>query len=215
MTITDQGDGIAEEYLVKIFDPFFTTKAKGTGLGLATSYTIVKKHGGHLTVQSRHGHGATFSVYLPASRKEARVLPGQPDVPRPGVGKILFMDDEPMIRQYVRAALAEFGYEVECAEDGKEAIERYRLARERGTAYDGVILDLTVPGGMGGKEAMQALRDMDPHVRAIVSSGYSNDPVMADFLAYGFCGRIVKPYQIDDLRQTVSLLSPENLAGDR
>ncbi|MDA8390647.1 MAG: PAS domain S-box protein [Gammaproteobacteria bacterium] len=214
VAITDQGEGIAEDHLGKIFDPFFTTKAKGTGLGLATSYTIVKKHNGHLTVRSERGHGATFSVYLPASRKEAGPSPDHQSVPPAGSGKILFMDDEPVIRQYVSAALAQFGYEVECAEDGKKAIEYYRRAQEQGAPYDGVILDLTVPGGMGGKETMQILRDIDPHVRAIVSSGYSNDPVMADFPAYGFCGRIVKPYQIDDLRRSVSRLSNDKAEDD-
>ena len=203
--ITDQGGGIAKDHLAKIFDPFFTTKSKGTGLGLATSYAIVQKHRGHLTVRSELGQGTTFRLYLPASSKEIRPVPDQGSVPASGTGKILFMDDEPVIRRFASKALASFGYEVECVEDGDQAVAHYQLAIEQGAPYFGVILDLTVPGGMGGKETMQALLLIDPKVQAIVSSGYSNDPIMADFAAYGFCGRIAKPYQLEELRDTVSL----------
>ncbi len=202
--ITDQGEGIAKTHLGKVFDPFFTTKPKGTGLGLATSYAIIKKHRGHMTVQSEPGHGATFCVYLPASEKEVGAPAGKSRTPSQGTGKILFMDDEPVIRRFADKALTSFGYQVEPVADGQQAIERYREARAEGHPYDGVILDLTVPGGMGGRETMQALLAIDPAVRAIVSSGYSNDPIMADFKAYGFCGCITKPYQVEDLRMAVS-----------
>ncbi|MHB1567441.1 MAG: CheR family methyltransferase [Acidiferrobacter sp.] len=204
--ITDQGAGIPKEQVSKIFDPFFTTKLKGTGLGLATSYAIIKKHQGYLTVESEPGQGATFFVYLPASGRELARTPDKESAPRLESGKILFMDDEPMIRRFAAEALASFGYQIECVEDGNKAVEYYRRARERGEPYDGVILDLTVPGGMGGKEAMQALLEVDPAVQAIVSSGYSNDPILANFRVYGFCGRIVKPYPIDELRDVVSAL---------
>lgn len=205
--ITDHGVGIAKEYLPKIFDPFFTTKPKGTGLGLATSYAIIKKHQGHLSVQSEPGQGTTFFIHLPASHKEIAPRPDKGGVLPPGGGKILIMDDEPVIREFAVTALVSFGYQVECVEDGSQALVRYQLALEQGDPYDGVILDLTVPGGMGGRETMQALRELDPKVKAIVSSGYSNDPIMADFRAYGFCGRIIKPYQLDELRDAVCLLS--------
>lgn len=206
IAIQDQGPGVAEEYLSKIFDPFFTTKPKGTGLGLATSYAIIKKHGGHLTVQSKLGHGATFFIYLLASHEDVSPKSNEVSAPPVHPGKVLFMDDDPSIRNFVSKALAHFGYEVACVEDGRVAIEQYRLAMEQGEPYDGVILDLTVPGGMGGSETMRALRELDPKVKAIVSSGYSNDKIMADFRTFGFCARIIKPYQIDELRTVASLL---------
>lgn len=206
-TITDHGMGIAKNHLAKVFDPFFTTKPKGTGLGLATSYAIVKKHRGHLTVHSEIGQGATFCIYLPASHKAVPAAQGPQSLPSPGAGKILFMDDEPVIRRFASSALESFGYQVECVENGTQAIASYRLALAQGAPYLGVILDLTIPGGMGGRDTMRALLAIDPKVNAIVSSGYSNDPIMANFSAYGFCGRIAKPYQIDDLRRTAAMFS--------
>ena len=199
VSIHDSGIGIKESYLPKIFDPYFTTKQKGSGLGLAVAYSILRKHGGHISVKSKLGQGTTFTLCLPASNKAPlqEGLPGE-DLPA-GEGKILVMDDEEMVRTLVSKFLEHLGYEVEFAAEGVEAIERYQQALESGKPFDDVILDLTVPGGMGGKETIKGLLTMDPAVRAIVSSGYSNDPVMADFEKYGFAGVIPKPYRISSL----------------
>lgn len=205
ISLRDEGVGIPADHIAKIFDPFFTTKPKGRGLGLATSYTIVQKHGGHLAVMSELGVGTTFSVYLPASLND--VAPAAEVWPHAAIdaGKILFMDDEPTIRRFAREVLSGFGYTVECVEDGQAALERYRLAMENGEPFAGVILDLTVPGGMGGRETLQALLQLDRNVKAVVSSGYSNDPIMATFAQYGFCARLAKPFQMAELRDAVRM----------
>jgi signal transduction histidine kinase/ActR/RegA family two-component response regulator len=206
ISVVDQGAGIPKEHLSKIFDPFFTTKAKGSGLGLTTSYAIVAKHRGLLTVESEPGRGATFFVYLPASAEA--VTPQHDDVTLSvkGKGSILFMDDEDAIRRFMGDLLGEMGYQVECVSDGATAVNRYRRALHSGKRFDIVILDLTVPGGMGGQEAIHQLLALDPAVRAIVSSGYSNDPVIAEFRQYGFRGRLSKPYHIEDLAKVLSTL---------
>jgi len=199
ISIQDQGTGIPPGHLQKIFDPYFTTKQKGSGLGLAICYSIVKKHDGHISAESELGRGTTFSIYLPASSKE---LPGKKvsrEEPIRGEGKILVMDDEAVVRDVTGQILKHLGYDVEFAADGSEAIELYRKADEAGKAFDLVIMDLTVPGGMGGKEAIVRLIEIDPEVRAIVSSGYSDNLVMSDFRQYGFKGVVAKPYQIQQL----------------
>jgi len=185
--------GIAQKHLLNIFDPYFTTKYEGSGLGLATTYSIVKKHDGHITVESRLGVGTTFHIYLPASEKavpekeEVRLITGQ--------GRILVMDDEAPLRKMVGRMLQKLGYESEFAKDGAEAIRMFKEAKESETPYDVVILDLTIPGGMGGKEAINKLLEIDPEVKAIVSSGYSDDPVLANFQEYGFKGMMPKPFE--------------------
>jgi len=204
MSIQDHGVGISEEHLHRIFDPYFTTKQKGSGLGLATSYSIIKNHGGHITVESQIGIGTTFYIYLPASLgateakkekvKEELIL---------GSGKVLVMDDEKIIRDLACDMLASIGYKISVAPDGAEAIRLYGEAMNSGQPFDAVIMDLTVQGSMGGKEAVQELIKMDPDVRAIVSSGYSNDPIMADFRKYGFMGVIAKPYKIKELSEVL------------
>lgn len=204
ITIQDQGIGIPREYLDRIFDPYFTTKQKGSGLGLATSYSIIKKHGGYIFVESEVSVGTTFTIYLPAipeatpvsSSTEARELPR-------GEGRILIMDDEESVLNVATQMLHSLGYEVESARDGEEAIQKYREAREAGRPFDAVIMDLTVPGGMGGREAVQKLRQIDPHLKAIVSSGYSNDPVMAQFEEHGFVACIAKPYSVHKMGKTL------------
>jgi two-component system, cell cycle sensor histidine kinase and response regulator CckA len=199
----DQGRGMPAEYLPKIFDPYFTTKQKGSGLGLATSYSIIKKHGGHIAVESKLGVGTTFRVYLPAV--EQTIIP-QPEVEEgifAGKGKILVMDDDESVRKVLGKMIVSLGYEAKFARDGEEAINIFTDTQESGKAFDAVILDLTVPGGMGGKEAIAKLLEIDPQVRAIVSSGYSDDPIMADFPKYGFSGIIPKPYRMREVSKVL------------
>lgn len=191
--IKDHGTGIPAKYLSNIFDPYFTTKQKGSGLGLATSYSIINRHGGVISVESEMGSGTAFQIYLPASEKKTpekedeKVLKGE--------GRVLVMDDEAPLRKVIKRMLDKLGYESKFAEDGAEAVEIYKEAKKSGKPYDAVILDLTVPGGMGGKEAINKLLVIDSELKAIVSSGYSEDPVLANFKDYGFKGVITKPFE--------------------
>lgn len=200
VSVEDQGKGIPEEVLNKIFDPFFTTKQDGNGLGLASAYSIIQRHNGHITVESQSGQGTAFHIYLPASpglriKKEKTAI----DKPIMGTGKILVMDDDQRIRDAVSGMLVALGYEALTAIDGSDAISLYRKAMKSGEPFDAVILDLTIPGGMNGMEAIHKLIEIDPGVKAIVSSGYSNDAVMANFEEHGFSGVIAKPYRLKDL----------------
>ena len=193
ISITDQGVGILEKHLLHIFDPYFTTKHEGSGLGLATTYSIIKKHDGHITVESQVGVGTTFHIYLPASdravskKEEVKLIKGR--------GRILVMDDQAFLRKIVGKMLEKLGYESEFAKNGAEAIEMYKRAKEAEKHYAAVILDLTIPGGMGGKETIKNLLEIDPEIKAIVSSGYSDDPVLANFQEHGFKGMIPKPFE--------------------
>jgi signal transduction histidine kinase/ActR/RegA family two-component response regulator len=209
ISIEDHGVGIPCEYLTKIFDPFFTTKNKGSGLGLATAYAIIKKHCGHIEVESAPGLKTTFSVYLPACGEGGLAVPVEKAVPRPGSGRILVMDDEPSVREVTCQMLTTVGYDVELAADGALAVELYRKAMDTGSPFDAVIMDLTVPGGMGGMEALGKLRKLDPGIRAVITSGYSNDPVIADSRKHGFMGVVAKPYKLEDLSQALhEILAP-------
>lgn len=207
IAVADRGTGIPKEHLGMIYDPYFTTKDKGSGLGLATVYSIVKRHGGHITAESTVGSGSLFSVYLPAlprTKTDAHAGADGTSASAPGSKKILVMDDEEDIRALACFALREAGHNVDIALDGREAVEIYRRALKSGQRYDAVIMDLTVPGGMGGREAMKLLTALDPAVNAIVSSGYCNDPIMHDFRRFGFKGMVAKPYESDQLLAVVS-----------
>ncbi len=199
ISIRDHGVGIPEEHMGKIFNPNFTTKQKGTGLGLAISRLIVKDHGGHIAVQSAIGIGTTVSIYLPAYAGQNLARNESKEKLIMGAGKILIMDDEQIVRDLAREMLSRIGYEVKAARSSDESIELYKRAKERGCPFDAVIMDLTVPGEMGGRKAIRKLIEIDPVVKVIVSSGYSNDPIMSDFRNYGFCSAIAKPYKIKEL----------------
>jgi signal transduction histidine kinase/ActR/RegA family two-component response regulator len=204
ISVEDYGCGITEEHLSKIFDPYFTTKQKGSGLGLATSYSIIKKHDGLITVDSAPGFGTAFHVYLPRSYDEVTTVEGSKRKLVTGNAKILLMDDEETIGELAKEMLTLLGYEVDVANEGSQAVEMYRNARKISDPYDLLILDLTVPGGMGGKEVLEILGKSYPYVKAIVSSGYSNAPIMANHKKYGFIGVMSKPYTVQDLSGAVS-----------
>lgn len=204
ISIHDDGCGIAPDDLNRIFDPFYTTKPSGTGLGLPTAYSIIKKHGGLLTVDSKPGKGSTFHIFLPASDKIALPDEGEKttEIVR-GEGRILLMDDEEFVREIATELLQHLGYTVETAKEGSEALDLYKKAMESGNRFAAVIMDLTIPGGMGGKDTIPGLKKIDPDVRTIVSSGYANDPILANFKEYGFDGMVPKPYKIEELAETL------------
>ncbi|MBF0559853.1 MAG: PAS domain S-box protein, partial [Nitrospirae bacterium] len=206
ISIKDNGIGISEENLLKIFDPYFTTKAKGSGLGLATSYSIIKNHGGAIHVSSESGKGTTFYVYLPAVETDKKIPETHELSPVVREAKILLMDDEELIRNIAREMIEVLGHEVELAEHGEEAISKYNAAIASGSPFDIVILDLTIRGGMGGRETMERLTEVHPKIRAIVSSGFSDDSVVSEYRNYGFSARLTKPYKLEELKDTLNKL---------
>jgi signal transduction histidine kinase len=210
IAVCDNGPGIKPEDMARVFQPYFTTKSTGSGLGLATSQTIARRHYGALRVESASGRGASFLLYLPA-KPGVRVNPANvPDELPLLTGRVLFMDDEPSIRQMAPDLLHRLGFETEVVGDGREAIERYGGALREGRRFDVVILDLTVPAGMGALDTLQWLRELDPAVRVLVSSGYADDPVLLNFRQHGFRGTVTKPYCLAELAKVLV----DVLAGD-
>jgi signal transduction histidine kinase/CheY-like chemotaxis protein len=216
LVIADNGPGIPAPRLPRIFDPYFSTKISGSGLGLATAHSIVKKHQGTIAVESTVGRGTSFQIWLPAAVRPAastRVATADP-----GFGlsvRVLFMDDEEVLRSMIRSFLARSGHEGTIVADGAAAVAAYAAARAEGRDYQVVILDLTVPGGMGGKDALMELRKIDPNVCAVASSGYSNDPVMANHEAYGFAAVMPKPYDLETFNRVIGRLQRSRTAALR
>ena len=213
----DEGVGIAEGDLARVFDPYYTTKETGTGLGLATAYSIVARHEGHIAVESEPGHGATFTIHLPAvapgsaaEASDAAVapVPGAPAAAR-RPARILVLDDEPLIRDLLCELLSTLGYEVETAAEGGATVRLYEQSVAAGRPFDLLILDLTIRGGLGGREALDQIRARFPAARAVVSSGYSQDPVMARWADYGFKGILAKPYTLEDLASLLARVMGE------
>ncbi len=202
ITISDQGSGIPKDVLPKVFDPFFTTRENASGLGLSTCYSILKKHRGGIEIESEEGKGTDVYIYLPVFEgvEEARPVERKKDVKG---GKILVVDDEEDIRNICRDFLSTLGFTVDVAGDGIEAISIFKSSMDSGSPFDLVILDLTIPGGMGGVDVLKRLKNMDPQIKAIVVSGYSTDPVLSRFREYGFSGALVKPFMLKDLEKTV------------
>jgi len=201
ITIQDRGSGIKPEDLSKILDPYFTTKFMGKGMGLPISYSIMRKHEGQMVVESEWGRGTTVHLYLPAIVQPTTDPAGKEDLSHTGLGRILLMDDEAMLRELVRKLLQKVGYEVDATATGEEALEHYQEAQKNKRPFSAVIADLMVPNGMGGQELIQKLLEIDPEVKALVTSGYSDDPVMANYREYGFSGAISKPFTLADLQQ--------------
>ena len=212
LRISDEGQGIPSEIRGRVFEPFFTTKPAGTGLGLATVRSIVAQHGGAVDFDSGPGRGTTFRVYLKAA--EAQPAAQRAALPagalRPGYGRILVMDDEPIVLEIAAAALEHLGYAVEGTSDGEQACAAFRHAHEEGRPFDLVILDLTVAGGLGGVETLERLRQDFPHVRAIATSGYSSGPVLSSPSAFGFRASLSKPYTMAELAAAI-----DSVLGER
>ena len=199
VTVRDHGVGMDPQAEERIFEPFFTTRESGTGLGLSICFSIVKAHDGYITFQSVRGEGTAFHVGLPASDELQSVArEGSPETIA-GRGRILVMDDQDDIRVVLAEMLTELGYEPHSSADGDEAIRLFEEARTAGTPFDAVVMDLTVPGGLGGVETVARLRQLDPNLKAVVSSGYSSDPVMSEYRDHGFSGAITKPFGLERL----------------
>jgi len=204
ISISDHGIGIPKESIKNIFDPYYTTKENGNGLGLAVCYSIIKKHNGLIDVKSKASEGSTFTIYLPSTDAAPEKIKNK-DLPKSQYeAKILIMDDNHSILDVACKIIKHLGYQIETSADGLEAISKYKKAFRESNPFDIVIMDLTIPGNMGGKEAIKILKEFDPNVKAIVSSGYSNDPVMASYTDYGFIDVVAKPYRLEELEQVLN-----------
>ncbi len=211
ISIKDYGSGISPEHLPRIFDPYFSTKKQGSGLGLATAHSVIRKHEGQIKVESTVGVGTTFHIHLPACFKTDLPLPVESKLTQlKGHGRILVMDDEEDILIVVSAMLELNGYEVKTARNGEEALESYKFAKREGKPFAAVIMDLTIQNGMGGREAIRLLKEFDPQAKAIVSSGYSYDPVMSDYRKFGFTGIVPKPYRMEEMGRVLSEVINQN-----
>ena len=204
ISLYDTGVGIPEQMLEKIFDPYFTTKQEGSGLGLAISHSIIKKHRGHIQAHSRPGQGTTFTLYLPACTDQCSEKLVELETKAPAGGTILIMDDEEMFLDIATRMLEYLNFEVIATRDGEAVIAGYRRLMDDGVPVAAVILDLTIPGGMGGKEVVHEIRRINPSARVIASSGYSTDPIMANYQEYGFNGSIAKPFSLKELSRALN-----------
>ncbi len=209
LTFADQGCGISDEDRIRIFDPYFTTKSSGNGLGLASVHSIINRHGGHIGVSSVVGKGTTFTIYLPSFGdiyKEHHTGKSSHTTGERKGGHILVMDDEEMVRDIATMMITHLGYEVTTCANGEKAVELYKTSMESGMPFVAVVMDLTIPGGLGGKEAAEQILSLFPKACLIVSSGYSNDPIMSNYREYGFSRAIAKPYNLNKLAQTLESL---------
>jgi len=207
ITVRDSGVGIPSSLIDKVFDPYFTTKHEGSGLGLAITHSIISKHDGHITVESEQSKGTLFSIYLPASKK--KYIPEQKDTKPIKVtakGRALIMDDEEVVQHILKTMLTHLGYDVICSSNGSEALDIYQQNLMSGKTIDIVILDLTIPGRMGGKETIPKLLKIDPGAKVLVASGYSNDPIMSNYKDYGFLGAIRKPFTLNELSEVINIV---------
>jgi CheY-like chemotaxis protein len=204
--IQDEGIGMSKEQLKRIYEPYYSTKQKGSGLGLSTSYSIVKNHGGYLTAKSKPNIGSTFHIYLPATNEPLPDIEYATKAPITGSGKILVMDDQESIRLLLSNMLPISGYQVEITSNGLEAINKFAEAKNSGSPFDAVILDLTVPGGIGGEKTIERLLEIDPDIKVAVSSGYSDDPIMTNYKEHGFSAVIKKPFGVSDIEKILHIL---------
>lgn len=204
LTFEDNGIGIPEQNRAQIYDPFFTTKQTGNGLGIPTVHSIIKQHGGHMDISSIVDEGTVIHIYLPASETPTAIRSETNHTPHTGSGLVLVLDDNDMVLRMARMLLEHMGYDPVCVRDGRDAIEAYRLAMDKRTPFKLLLLDLTIPGGMGGDKTIRALREIDPGVKAIVSSGHGSDPIMSNYAELGFCAAIAKPYTLAQLSQVLN-----------